>query len=76
MEKKKRTYSLARKGNKKLKFMKSIIGKILLILLIIVAVVFILRFVIGGPEDDWICVDGQWVKPGVPLAPQPTEPCD
>ncbi len=26
-------------------------------------------------EDNWICQNGQWVRHGVPLAPQPTTPC-
>jgi hypothetical protein len=37
---------------------------------------FILRFVVGGSEDDWICVQGQWVKHGVPSAPMPTGGCN
>jgi len=51
------------------------------ILTIIIAVIAILalwlfvRFVVGGPEDDWICVDGEWIKHGNPTAPMPTEPC-
>lgn len=44
-----------------------------------VAVLIILwliaRFVIGGPEDDWICVEGKWVKHGNPSALQPTAGC-
>jgi len=30
---------------------------------------------IRGPEDRWMCVDGEWVKHGVPSAPKPTKPC-
>jgi len=45
------------------------------ILLIIIGVWGFLRFVIGGPEDDWICVDDQWVKHGVPSGPAPTKGC-
>ena len=55
------------------------IKKILKIFIIIVAILIIwvfIRFVIGGPEDDWICVNGEWVKHGVPSAPMPTEPCN
>jgi len=48
-----------------------IIGGIILLLV----VVFSLRFIIGGSEDDWICVDGEWVKHGVPYAPMPTTGC-
>jgi len=43
----------------------------ILIILIFLAVLFILR----GSEDDWMCVDGEWIKHGVPSAPMPTEPC-
>ncbi|MDP1629019.1 MAG: GerMN domain-containing protein [bacterium] len=41
----------------------------------ILALWFFIRFVVGGPEDDWICVDGQWVKHGNPSAPMPLESC-
>lgn len=49
--------------------------KIIIIILIIIVAWFVLRFVIGGSEDTWICVDGEWVKHGVPSAPKPTKPC-
>lgn len=35
-----------------------------------------IRFVIGGSEDSWTCVDGQWVKHGYPAAPMPETDCD
>lgn len=46
--------------------------------LIIIAVIVVLMIVwlfIRGPEDTWLCVDGEWVKHGVPSAPKPDEPC-
>jgi len=49
---------------------------ICLVVLIAAAVVFYLRFVVGGPEDDWICEDGKWVKHGAPSAPKPTSGCE
>ena len=49
--------------------------KILLLILIIIFVVFAIRFLLGGSEDDWICVNGEWVKHGVPAAPKPTTGC-
>ncbi len=52
-----------------------LIKKIFLIILIIHVAWFFLRFVIGGPEDDWICVDDQWVKHGMPAQPMPTTGC-
>lgn len=44
-------------------------------LLLVIAVWFFVRFVIGGSEDDWICVEGQWVKHGYPSAPMPEGEC-
>ncbi|MBU0619314.1 hypothetical protein KKD62_03710 [Patescibacteria group bacterium] len=35
----------------------------------------VLRFVIGGSEDDWICEHGQWIKHGQPSAPKPEIDC-
>jgi len=49
---------------------------ILGIVLIVLFTGAFLRFVIGGSEDDWICVDGEWVKHGVPSVPMPIKPCD
>lgn len=48
---------------------------ILIILLIVAGIWFSLRFIIGGSEDTWICVNGEWAKHGVPSAPMPIEPC-
>jgi hypothetical protein len=45
------------------------------IVVLAVLVFFTLCFFIGVSEDDWICVDGSWVKHGMPSAPMPTEPC-
>jgi spore germination protein GerM len=55
-------------GNKK-------IFAIIIAAIAILALWFFVRFVIGGPEDTWICVDGRWIKHGVPSAPMPAEPC-
>jgi len=55
--------------------MKNIL-KIFTIIIAVILILFFMRFVIGGSEDDWICVNGEWVKHGVPSAPMPTEPCD
>lgn len=47
-----------------------------IIILIIILVVLGIGFVLlRGEEDTWICVNGEWVKHGVPSAPKPTEPC-
>lgn len=48
---------------------------IILILFILAGLWLFLRFVIGGPEDSWICVDGRWVKHGNPRDPMPTKGC-
>lgn len=37
---------------------------------------FILRFILGGNEDIWICRDGQWVKHGNPNSPMPSSGCE
>jgi hypothetical protein len=55
--------------------MKKVFPKAVLVFLILIIGWGFLRFVIGGPEDDWICVDGQWVKHGAPRAPKPTGAC-
>lgn len=52
--------------------------KVLLFIIILIFFVgawMILRFVIGGPEDTWICEDGQWIKHGNPHDPMPIESC-
>lgn len=33
------------------------------------------RLLVGGGEDTWICVKGEWVKHGAPRAPKPTGDC-
>ncbi|MFC1625628.1 hypothetical protein ACFL1Q_01130 [Patescibacteria group bacterium] len=48
----------------------------LIILLILLVIWLFVRFVIGGSEDDWICVEGKWIKHGQPTALMPEEECD
>jgi hypothetical protein len=43
------------------------------VILIIILTVFSLK--VFSQEDDWICVDGEWIKHGSPRDPKPTEPC-
>ena len=53
-------------------------NKLLLVsclLIIIIAVIFTLRFVAGGGEDTWICQNNVWVKHGNPSASVPTTGC-
>lgn len=56
--------------------MKKTIVIIFAVIVVIIAVWGYLRFVVGGPEDDWICDNGQWVKHGAPSASMPTKPCE
>src|SRR4030042_3821364 len=50
-------------------------------LLIIVGVIIILGIIVlgirflSGPEDNWICVNGEWIKHGQPESSMPTTPC-
>lgn len=50
-------------------------SKRLKIILIILFLIFAWAF-IRGPEDSWICDNGQWVKHGVPSAPMPEGECN
>jgi len=50
--------------------------KIIIIIILIIAAWLAIRFAIGGPEDTWMCTDGEWVKHGVPYAPQPERECN
>lgn len=49
--------------------------KALQIAVIVFFLLLLARFLFGGSEDDWICVDNQWVKHGTPNAPKPTGGC-
>jgi len=55
--------------------MKKIIIYLLFSLLLLAGILGFLRMVVGGGEDTWICVEGEWVKHGVPSAPKPETPC-
>jgi len=49
--------------------------KALFLLLGLFLVWLLIRFVIGGDEDSWICVDDQWVKHGQPSSLPPKTGC-
>lgn len=51
--------------------------KALIILFAVLAVLFFVRFVLGGDEDAWICDKrtGEWVKHGNPSLGKPSENC-
>ena len=55
--------------------MKRIIFYIFISIFLLFAVLGFLRMIVGGGEDTWICVEGEWVKHGVPVAPKPETPC-
>lgn len=46
-------------------------------LLIVIGVggLTLIRFGLGGPEDTWLCQNGQWVKHGNPQEPAPMAGC-
>ncbi|MEI6843516.1 MAG: hypothetical protein WCK48_03380 [bacterium] len=48
------------------------------VLFLILAFGFVvgIRTTAGGPEDSWICKDGQWQKHGNPTAEMPKEVCE
>jgi len=50
-------------------------NKTVIIGIIIVLLLFLAVLVLRNTADNWLCVDGEWVKHGQPTAPQPTEPC-
>ena len=47
--------------------------KVLVVILILILAILIIRTI--SQEDDWICVDGEWIKHGYPSFPKPTRPC-
>jgi hypothetical protein len=59
---------------KKDKVLATVIG-ISLAVIAVFSCVVAARFLFGGPEDDWICANGQWIMHGKPSAPKPTTPC-
>ncbi|MGB6881870.1 MAG: hypothetical protein WBD86_01015 [Microgenomates group bacterium] len=42
---------------------------------VVIVVLGALRLLVGGGEDTWLCVDGEWVRHGVPSAPKPESGC-
>jgi hypothetical protein len=47
----------------------------IVVIILIGALATIIRFGLGGDEDNWICSSGAWVKHGNPSAPMPTVGC-
>ena len=52
----------------------TVIG-ISLVVIAVFAAIAVARIIFGGPEDDWICVGGQWIMHGKPAAAKPTTLC-
>ncbi|MCJ7827948.1 hypothetical protein MUP65_02270 [Patescibacteria group bacterium] len=50
--------------------------RLFLFLALVFILILVLRFGLGGDEDDWLCVDGQWVKHGNPSRPAPDTVCE
>jgi len=50
--------------------------KFLVRLMVLIVGWMVVRFVIGGSEDDWICDKGEWVKHGQPAAERPEGDCE
>lgn len=47
----------------------------LLVVLLVFSGILALRFFANGGEDNWICVNNQWVKHGNPKDPKPQTGC-
>ena len=47
--------------------------RVFVIILIVVFAILLIKTL--SQEDDWICVDNDWIKHGYPYASKPTEPC-
>jgi len=48
--------------------------KIFIVIVLVIIAALGVRF-LSGPEDDWLCQNGRWIKHGNPSAPQPTATC-
>lgn len=55
--------------------MKKFLLSFILIAIVGLSAIFIARFLFGGDEDTWICVNNQWVKHGNPSKPMPQTGC-
>lgn len=55
--------------------LKKILLLVALFIFLVGSLLGVLRLVVGGGEDSWICVQGKWVKHGVPSGPPPETGC-
>ena len=50
-------------------------NKVLIIAIVLFFTLLFIRFIFGGPEDNWICDKGVWITHGKPSYPKPEDPC-
>jgi len=55
--------------------MKKKLKRLFLVLFFIALAVLGVRFLLGGDEDTWICVNGNWTRHGNPRAEMPKTGC-
>lgn len=55
--------------------MKRLIWKVVVAILVLVVGWLLIRSLIGGREDTWLCQGGQWVKHGNPAGVTPDTAC-
>lgn len=55
--------------------MKKFLTPLLLVVVLGLSAIFVGRFLFGGGEDTWICVDNKWIKHGSPSKPMPLTGC-
>lgn len=56
-------------------FMKNKFLFALIAIFVLAGVILSIRFIFGGNEDDWICVNEQWVRHGNPANQPPQSGC-
>jgi len=62
-------------ANDSLLKMRKIVRVIIVFVFLLAGFLLAARLLVGGGEDTWICVEGEWVKHGVPSAPMPKKHC-
>jgi len=56
--------------------MKKILSYFVVVFIFGILAMLAVRFIFSGPEDTWLCENGQWTKHGQPTAAMPTSGCD
>lgn len=52
------------------------IYSLIFVIIVLLLSILILRIVLGGDEDTWICKNGTWIQHGNPSDPMPTTQCE